>query len=75
MAVMLIRRMDSIVMPGSRSLGADRSDRTTLIDPPLPFHDRLYRPAIPPPALCVTLETDVYHLAAKLGVDPMELRR
>jgi hypothetical protein len=37
MAVMLIRRMDSIVMPGSRSLGLDRSGRTTRIDPPYRF--------------------------------------
>jgi hypothetical protein len=37
MAVMLIRRMDSIVMSGSWSLGPDRSGRTTTIDWPYCF--------------------------------------
>jgi hypothetical protein len=34
MAVMLIRRMDSAVMARCRSLGSDRSDRSTPIDWP-----------------------------------------
>ena len=49
--------------------GPDRFGSHDHYRPALPFHDRLYRPAITPPALCVTPGKRIERTAERAGPD------